>query len=493
MDARSRWSRLETSRSSLLKRVETCSKLTIPGLLPPQGHVEGSPLPTPYQSLGSRGVNNLASKLLMAILPPGQSAFRLEITGEVRRDLEAQKLVAEAEARLASFEQAAARRIEASNARPVMFEVLKHLIVTGNALVRYEDGALKMWRLDQYVASRNPDGTVAEVVVKESVNSETLRPEVRAAAKLAPDHKQLVDVFTVITFGDRVEEWQEINGEVIPGSEGSWAKGAAPWMVLRWTSVPSHNYGRGLCEEYLGDLMTLEGLTESITRFAAAAAKIVHLVRPGSLTKFADFVKARSGDAITGNADDISTVQLQKYADFQVAKAVVDDVGLRLSHAFLLHTGTVRNAERVTAEEIRQMAQELEDALGGVYSVLASELQRPFIQLTLADMRANGLMPKLPGVDPVIVTGFEALGRNHEVNRLRAWLADVMTYDPQLETVNKAKVSKRLGTGHSVADLDELLVSEEDIAASRQQAMQAEAMSRAAPAVAGAVAKAATA
>ena len=45
-----------------------------------------------------------------------------------------------------------------------------------------------------------------------------------------------------------------------------------------------------------------------------------------------------------------------------------------------------RSAERVTAEEVRYMAQELETALGGVYSILSQEFQYPFVNLLLGRM-----------------------------------------------------------------------------------------------------------
>jgi len=72
-------------------------------------------------------------------------------------------------------------------------------------------------------------------------------------------------------------------------------------------------------------------------------------------------------------------------------------------------------AERVTAEEVRVMAGELEDALGGIYSILTQELQLPLIKLMMLSNKINfteGL------VEHVIVTGVEALGRGHDYNKL---------------------------------------------------------------------------
>src|SRR3546814_9435028 len=94
---------------------------------------------------------------------------------------------------------------------------------------------------------------------------------------------------------------------------------------------------------------------------------------------------------------------------FSVASQVAERLELRLSHAFMLQSGTVRNAERVTAEEIRAMAQELENVLGGVYTVLSAEFQLPLIRRIPYVLIRQGEAPEMPKtVVPTVVTGFEA-------------------------------------------------------------------------------------
>lgn len=477
LTAKERWTRLDSKRSASLKRARDVSVLTIPALLPPEGHTDNSDLPTPYQSLGARGVNNLSSKMLLALLPPGTACFRLQLDAKVREQFGDE--ITQIEQALAAREQAVSRKVENSTMRPVLFEVLKHLIVAGNALMHYRSSALRMFRLDQYVVSRAPDGKPIECVVKESVSPAALSPEVIAACgiDMGTDQEKRetpVDVYTVIEWtATRVIEFQEINGKRVPDSDGDRPLNRTEWLPLRWQAVPGQDYGRGLGEEYLGDLKSLEGLSESIIQFAAAAAKILFLVHPNASTKFTDIVKAISGDAIVGKLADIDILQLEKFADFQVAKNVLDDLTIRLSHAFLLNSGTVRDAERVTAEEIRGMAQELEDVLGGVYTVQAQELQLPLIRLIMADMTASGELAAMPDgvVEPVIITGFEALGRNHAVNKLRAWLADLQASLPEAKAALRLDVvAKRLGVGYGVEDLSELLKTADEMAQEQQQA-----------------------
>ncbi|MBX9279900.1 portal protein, partial [Klebsiella pneumoniae] len=81
--------------------------------------------------------------------------------------------------------------------------------------------------------------------------------------------------------------------------------------------------------------------------------------------------------------------------------------------------------ERVTAEEIRYVASELEDTLGGVYSILSQELQLPLVRVLLKQLQATQQIPELPkeAVEPTISTGLEAIGRGQDLDKLERCIA----------------------------------------------------------------------
>ena len=81
--SREKFQKLDSSRSSVLDRARECSKLTIPSVVTDDGHTESDDLTTPYQAVGSRLVHNLSNKLLLALLPPNTSFFRLLPNPEV--------------------------------------------------------------------------------------------------------------------------------------------------------------------------------------------------------------------------------------------------------------------------------------------------------------------------------------------------------------------------------------------------------------------------
>ena len=74
-----RYEQLVSERETFLDRARECARLTIPTLMPESGHSQSSRFYTPYQGIGARGVNNLAAKLLLSLLPPNSPFFRLTI------------------------------------------------------------------------------------------------------------------------------------------------------------------------------------------------------------------------------------------------------------------------------------------------------------------------------------------------------------------------------------------------------------------------------
>ena len=415
---------MEGERDTFLERGREAARLTIPTLLPDEGH-SSSIYSTPYQGIGARGVNNLASKLLLALLPPNSPFFRLTID-----DFDLQEIAGDArgqvEEGLARIERAAMQEIEGRAIRVPSFEALKLLIVTGNALVYMpKKGGMKVYRPDRYCVKRDAMGNVLEIITKESVAPVMLPEDVQAMLPPSDNPKKNLDLYTcVMREGSGWTTKQEVAGMEIPSAKGKYKADQNPFIPLRFIRIDGEDYGRGFIEEYIGDLRSLESLTRAIVQGSAASAKLLFLVRPNGTTKANQLAKAANGTFVTGDANDVSALQVQKAGDFRVALETMRMINDRLASAFLLNSSVQRSAERVTAEEVRFMAQELETALGGVYSILSQEFQMPMINLLLEILQREGKMPKMPKdtVKPTVVTGIEALGRGQDLNKLATFL-----------------------------------------------------------------------
>lgn len=440
--AASRWQALDGKRAQHLTRCRLCAKLTIPSILPDIGVDDNTDLPIPYQGLGARAVNNLSAKLLLTLFPPNTSFFRLDPDPGVIEELkelspENADVKQRIEKQLRQLEQTCIQDFEQKAMRVKLFEAIRNLVVTGNSLVEIqEEGDLRVHRIDRYVVARNPRGYVREMIIEERIYKQDIPAEIAnkirdvqpPAAPSTADEPE-VNLYTWIRYETDEDHWlitQEVGGVELPGSRATYPDEKLPYLPLTWTRQDRNHYGNGHVEENLGDLNAFDVLSQSLLEGASAAAFLLILLHPNSQTDLQDVRRAKNGEVIIGREEDLGTFKVDKVNDFRTAYEQSRVLSQSIKKTFLLTETVQRQAERVTAEEIRYMAQELESALGGIYSVLGAELQRPFAAKLMENQRKRGKIPALPPeVNTTIITGFDALGRGHDLNKLREFRDEV--------------------------------------------------------------------
>ena len=481
---------LEGKRWNYVDRARSASKLTLPYVMPDEGFGSHSRLDTPFQGVGARGVNNLASKLLLALLPPNAPFFRLAVDEYgLKAEGAPEELITDIETSLQQVESAFMEEVSRGTYRTAIHEALKHLVITGNALLYVpNDGGIRVFHLDRYVVERDPMGNVLTIATKETLAYSTLSAQMKEVAGLHDKgDDDTCDLYTAVCREEKGwRVWQEINGNTIPTSEGYFALDKSPYIPLRFCRIEGEAYGRGYVEEYLGDLQSLEALTKAIVEGSAAAAKVLFLVNPNGTTRAKTLAESPNGAIVQGTANDVSVLQLDKFNDFRVAQETIETIKDRLGHAFLLTSGVVRNAERVTAEEIRMLGQELEAALGGLYSLLSSEMQLPLVNRLMEVMNKKKTLPTLPKdvVKPIIITGVEALGRGHDLQKLDLFLAgaaQVVGPEAIAQYVKVDEYFKRRAVSLGIKT-DGLVKTEEEMAMEQQQAQQMQMAEKLGPA-----------
>lgn len=493
--AQSIYSKWTGVRQQYLRRAHECSKLTIPTLVPLETEQAQRNLTVeieqPWQSVGSTGVNTLAAKMLLTLLPPNSPFFKLNMGRKERQELlqlegsDADQFKAEIEAALQLIEQETVSQIERTALRTVLFSVLKHLLVAGNVLLYIGDEP-RAFPLYKYVVRRDASGNLMKIIVKEVVDQRTLPEklleEAEAKGKDVDPDKE-VTIYTVIerTRGDTWTSYQEAFEIEVPGTRGIYKTETLPWVALRMIVVDGEDYGRSYVEELYGDLLTANDLTKAIVQGGMISSKLLWLVNPNGLTDEDDLMNSSNGDFVAGRQEDVMALQAAKGGDFAVAERVLVSTVDRLIRSFLMTSSVQRSGERVTAFEIQTMTQEIEDTLGGYYSVLAQELQLPIAKRFMALLERKGELPKLPtgSVEPMVVTGIDALGRGQDLTRLRGFIADLMNAaqaKPEVvQRVDDSELIQRLANGHGV-DTAGLIKTDEQIAQEQQQAQQAAMM-----------------
>ena len=140
---------------------------------------------------------------------------------------------------------------------------------------------------------------------------------------------------------------------------------------------------------------------------------------------------------------------------------------------------TVRNAERVTAEEVRLTQLELEQSLGGLFSLLTVEFLVPYLNRTLLILQRSNQIPRLPKdvVRPKIVAGINSLGRgqdNESLTRFMATVAQTLGPEALVKFVNPSEAIQRLAAAHGI-DVLNLIRTPEELQAEQQKLMQMQA------------------
>jgi hypothetical protein len=484
MTAQSRYERLSSDRSQFLNTARQAADLTLPYLIRGEEtyHKGARNLITPWQSVGAKGVVTLASKLMLALLPPQTSFFKLQVNdinipGELGPEIRS-----ELDLSFAKVERTIMESIAASTDRVVVHQALKHLVVAGNALIYMGKDGLKLYPLNRYVVDRDGSGNVIEIVTKETISKKLLKKNYPSFdsknnwENVDDNSTDECDIYTHVILDNNRWVWhQEVYNEILPKSMGKAPIDSNPWLALRFNHVDGEAYGRGRVEEFMGDLKSLEALSQALVEGSAAAAKVVFTVSPSSTTKPQTLAQAGNGAIIQGRPDDIGVIQVGKTADFQTAYQMVGGLSQRISDAFLILN--VRNSERTTAEEVRMTQLELEQQLGGLFSLLTVEFLVPYLNRKLSVAQKTGEIPRLPKGDivkPTIVAGINALGRGQDRESLSQFLTVIaQTMGPQAiqEYINPEEVVKRLAASSGI-DVLNLVKSMQEIQQEQQAAAQ---------------------
>jgi hypothetical protein len=483
MTAKSRYDNLSSDRSQFLTEAEDATKLTLPYLI--RGHEDYQKgmkqLKTPWQSVGAKGVVALASKLSLSLVPPQTSFFKLQLDESQLGEEFGPEIKSELDLSFAKIERTILDAIAASDDRVVIHQALQHLVVGGNALIFMGKQGLKLYPLNRFVVERDGNGNVTEIITKERIDSDLVpnyTPSTKQDVVDGEDTDNEVDVYTHVRRDNNRFIWhQEVDNKKIPGTDSKAPVDATPWLPLRFNTVDGEAYGRGRVGQFIGDLKSLEALSQAIVEGSAAAAKVVFTVSPSSTTKPQTLAAAGNGAIVQGRPDDIGVIQVGKTADFATALQHMQTLEKRLNEAFLILS--VRQSERTTAEEVRMTQMELEQQLGGLFGLLTVEFLVPYLNRKLSVFQKTGEIPRIPKgmVKPIIVAGINQLGRGQDVQALGQFLQTIaQTMGPEAIAtyINPEEVVKRLAAAQGI-DVLNLVKTMQEVQEADQQAQQQQA------------------
>lgn len=477
-DLKHRWEKLDLKKSSLIRLCEEYSQWTLPYVFP-RLNVENVELQIAKDSIGAQAVNHLSNKLISVLFPPQHLFFRLSPGAKVREqitaalsamaqgvaedDVNAQvsKALLQVEQRLASIEKQALEKMDMVAYRPAAVNAAKLLIITGNAMMYHPpDSPAIVYNVRNFCVVRDASGQVIEGMTKECKAFETFSPDVQAQIRTSKNKDgkdygdyDMVDIYTQFRLGDdgRFHVYQQADQVLLDTSGAFYTKDKLPWIVLTWNLIHGEDYGRGLVADFAGAFHAINVLSASLQNLAGIMGDIKFFVDPQSMIDVPLLNASPPGSYHAGRPDQVGTAQINKGADAQFIAGMIERYERQIAQAFLLHSQLTRDAERVTAEEIRRDADELETSNGGVYSRQANTWQRPTAFILLDQIEFDGMEY---GIVPQIITGMDSLSRASELDNLRMFFADFGMLQAVPEDVRAVfdypSLAKVFGTARSV-------------------------------------------
>lgn len=478
--AKSRFEKLDGRRNGIMHRLERYASWTVPKLFPRKNRDQDTePLTHGFQSLGAQSVNHLANKLMMSLFAPSRPFFRLEVNAKAKSNLQQQGVDLKAvESQLAKLEQEASTELDKRSIRSRLYDLLKMLIVLGNALMVFDKDTVRVLNLRHYAVKRSRQGKVYELVIREKIHKDSLDPSAYAYVKSSPGWKPdeedcCWEYKWVKHDGKKYHETVWIDDVKLPVNFSStYSEDKLPYRAVTWDLAAGDDYGTGLVEDYEGDFQALTILSESTIQAAILASEFRWLVNPAGQTSVEDFTASANGAAIPGSEGDIHLISSGVENNLQTNLNIQQIYINRIGAGFLLQTAVTRQAERVTAAEIRMTAEELEGGLGGGYSRIAVDVQVPIAYWT---MELTGKPIAGSDVEPVIITGLAALSRTGDRDRLLAFgtnLTSVLALPPQI--LDRLKLSAWIADLAAAEGLDPsvYVMSEEEYGMLMQQRQQ---------------------
>lgn len=469
------------------------AELTVPSVFPPDGYQTGDDIPGNNQSIGAQCLNTLGSALMFMAFPPNQPILRFkaleyQMQAEVDQDPE---LWSRSQLALARLEISHRERIQTTTIATTYNEYIRILLTGGNALwkqLKFAEPTAH--RPDCYVVKRDKAGNILLVIHKETVNLQGMDQDhvdtiILHADPETFDNKEEwereVEVYSVQKLhttedGERVWlYWEEYDGHILPDTNVEVDHETPPmwagWLIPVW----GQDWGQGYCEQYRGDLYTVEAHASAVNDGASLAALSLLFVEPGSSTSIKQVREARNLATLPGRADALSVFRSDKTADLNFVVSNLEAVARRLSAAFLLQSSVQRSGERVTAEEIRRLGQELDKALGGLYTQIAQGNQKHIITRAVRLNEVENKVPEMPKgmVEIQVITGMDALGDSTEYDATVEVVGTVMKLFPVegQKRVSVGDFGTRLSALKGVKP-DGLFKSEEAVAAETVQQKQ---------------------
>lgn len=465
-----------SDRKQYETRAESLAAITLPYAIRRDGQTGSTPMEdSNSQSFCGRAVNTLKAKMGMALLPPSTSSFRLQPNSEIMMQIAlsegAEQQVADMNKTLSAATNIINKEIESQQIRESLFNVIVQLILVGSCIVEKVEGdGIIIHTLKNIAVDLDSRGKPFTLCFKETLSR---LPENITVAEEQDEY----ELYTMLYLDpESKDSWimtQDIDGELV-GDEKTFKTDKLPYKYLGWTWMSGDYCHRPFAEDYFKDMESIDSLSSLMSDGSIIAGKqIIFVNERGGRTRKDAVAMSANGDVVDGSAEDVTAFRSEKGQDIGIVSQYLSELKRELASSFLLNESATRDAERVTAEEVRFMAQELEtSSLAGIYSKLSVEWSEWLINQIIGEVKFD-----FTTLEPNVITGLDALGRTAETQKLDGAMGRITnlqlnSWIKENELVNRILLQQGIDMTGLVKTPDEKKAED---AAAQQAAQQAAA------------------
>lgn len=473
---REQYTTLDLHRSDVLDRAFTHASWTIPRMFLDrtfQGTQTSKDAPELYSSKPAQVIKKLASTFANTLFPSNDTSFfefkfgpkATEEEKEALRDFVVQAEIATLDA------------IQASNYREKLYSSLEHAIVLPGSLMFQEKlGSFKVYHPSQFLIRRDGDGVIKEYWTLDWVVTELLDDDLKNINQGRPKHQQ-GEHEPLYTHCRLVDDKWTVDREF---RDVKYEQGRTfddlPFYFLGWTPVVGEDWSRSLVEDNFPTIRSLEMAAKALAEGLVAGSTGRANIDSRSSATIDDIGDTNWG-LISIPAGSLEFIQPNVSQVLGVASAAIQSYSADLDEAFLTFSSADLRGERVTAFQTNAVANETQQARGGVLVTMEQNIEM-MVRRTVGLLAKEGLLNPLfkDALDEgdliiSVASGLDAIGRQMDVLRLDA-LLERTSQDPDLRMWVKMEEVSRAYIRNTGLDPTVYTKSEEDVAAEQQATQQ---------------------
>lgn len=421
---------MSVKRQPYLDRFREYSRMTLKYLFAEDHlnnvHDGGSSDQHGWSSIGGEYVDYLANKIVMTLYPPQKDFFSYRPTYWAKKALLDQGVkLSVIEQMMKDVTSIAKELDDVISPRVKLIEIVKHLLVSGNMVIRFKRDRWDLTPLSRYVVLKDLSGNITTLIILEKQALGNFTAEQRRLFKVSCNEcknmkdDEDVELYTRIhRKGEQYHITQSVFDSDRVGEKIKVPVDKLPWRVLGWSTQVDSSYSSSKVELHAGEFNAYEILKEAVTKQAIIFSDIKQLLNPGAFMDLEEIVASDMGSWHYGREGDITVSQAKNVLGATYITDLMNSYEKNLGRAFLFQKAARRDAERVTTYELRLDAIESETTLGGFYSRADNDVLKPYARFLLDESGASII---LGDVVPVVTTGIDALGKLSDLDKLVQW------------------------------------------------------------------------